>query len=224
MARFPTHTPSGFRDREEAGRLLAQRMKPLAGHGEAQSLLVLGLPRGGIPVAAQVARELHAPLDVFMVRKLGFPGHEELAMGALASGGLRVLNQDLIDRSDLTDEEIEEETRRESAELESRERIYREGRPRPDVEGRTVILVDDGLATGASLRAGILALRQGRPARIIAAVPVASQEGYRAIAREADETVALLVPADFQAVGRWYADFHQVSDSEVKEGLAQAEA
>lgn len=203
--------------------MLAQRMKPLAARGEEQSLLVLGLPRGGVPVAAQVAKELHAPIDVFMVRKLGFPGQEELALGALASGGLRVLNQDLIDRSDLTEEEIEAETRRETDELQSRERVYREGRPRPSVEGRTVILVDDGLATGASLRAGIRALRQARPRRIIAAVPVASREGYQAVAREADDIVALMVPEDFQAVGRWYADFHQVSDSEVKAGLAEAE-
>lgn len=215
-----TYTPSGFRDRAEAGRLLAQRMKPLV--GREHDLLVLGLPRGGIPVAAQVAKALNAPLDVFMVRKLGFPGHEELAMGAVASGGLRVLNRYIIEQSDLTDEDIDEETRRESAELASREKIYREGKPRLKIEGRTVIVVDDGLATGASLRAGILALRQGRPARIIAAVPVASREGYQAIAREADETVALLVPDDFQAVGQWYRDFHQVSDGEVKQELASA--
>lgn len=213
-----TYTPSGFRDRAEAGRLLAQRMKPLV--GREHDLLILGLPRGGIPVAAQVAKALHAPLDVFMVRKLGFPGHEELAMGAVASGGLRVLNRAIIEQGDLTDEDIDEETRRESAELASREKIYREGKPKLKLEGRTVIVVDDGLATGASLRAGILALRQGRPARIIAAVPVASREGYQAIAREADETVALLVPDDFQAVGQWYRDFHQVSDGEVKEELA----
>lgn len=215
-----TYTPSGFRDRAEAGRLLAQRVKPLV--GREHDLLVLGLPRGGIPVAAQVAKALNAPLDVFMVRKLGFPGHEELAMGAVASGGLRVLNRYIIEQSDLTDEDIDEETRRESAELASREKIYREGKPRLKIEGRTLVVVDDGLATGASLRAGILALRQGRPARIIAAVPVASREGYQAIAREADETVALLVPDDFQAVGQWYRDFHQISDGEVKQELASA--
>jgi putative phosphoribosyl transferase len=217
-------SPYGFRDRAEAGRLLAERVEPLVGRGKAQNLLVLGLPRGGIPVAAQVAKALKAPLDTLVVRKLGFPGHEELAMGALASGGLRVLNRGLIEQSDLTDEEIEEETRREAREIEERERAYRAGKPRLDVEGRTVIVVDDGLATGATLRAGLLALRQGRPARVIAAVPVASREGYLAIAREADETVALLVPDDFQAVGQFYRDFRQVSDGEVREELALAEA
>lgn len=202
--------------------MLARRLKPLAARGDPRSLIVLGLPRGGVPVAAEVARELHAPLDVFLVRKLGFPGQEELAIGALASGGLRVLNQDLIDSGGVTAEEIEAETRRETEELQGREHAYREGRPRLSVEGRTVILVDDGLATGATLRAGIRALRQGRPERIVAAVPVASREGYLAAAREADDIVALMVPEDFQAVGRWYADFHQVSDSEVKAGLAEA--
>lgn len=219
-----SHSPSGFRDRAEAGRLLARRMEPLVGRGNAENLLVLGLPRGGIPVAAQVARALGARLDVFMVRKLGFPGHEELAMGALASGGLRVLNRELIEESGIGDEEVEAETRREAEALSALEWKYREGRPAPVVEGRTVILVDDGLATGATLRAGILALRQGRPARILAAVPVASREGYSAIAREADGITALLVPDAFRAVGQWYRDFHQVSDSEVREELAAAGA
>lgn len=199
-------------------------MKPLVGRGDVKGLLVLGLPRGGIPVAVQVAKALHAPLDVLVVRKLGFPGHEELAMGALASGGLRVLNRDILERSEVTEEEIEAETRREAEELAGREKAYRGDRPGPDVEGRTVIVVDDGLATGATLRAGVLALRQARPARIIAAVPVASREGYRAIAREADQTVALIVPETFQAVGQWYQDFHQVTDDEVREGLAAAPA
>lgn len=221
LAGIASISPSGFRDRAEAGRLLAQRVKPLVGRGDARNLLVLGLPRGGIPVAAQVAQSLQAPLDVFLVRKLGFPGQEELAMGALASGGLRVLNHDIIAGSGLHDSDIEDATARESRELAVRERLYREGRPPLDVEGKVVIVVDDGLATGATLRAGILALRQGRPLRIFAAVPVASREGYRAIAREADEIVALLVPEDFRAVGRWYRDFRQVSDSEVREALLE---
>jgi putative phosphoribosyl transferase len=175
-------------------------------------------------VAAQVARTLHAPLDAFVVRKLGFPGQEELAMGALASGGLRVLNRDLIDRGGVTEEAVDEETRREAAELEARERVYRAGKPPLQVEGKTVIVVDDGLATGATLLAGIRALRQGRPARIIAAVPVSSREGWRAVQREADEVACLLVPEGFRAVGQWYRDFHQVSDGEVKENLHPAEA
>lgn len=216
MAGIASISPSGFRDRVEAGRLLAQRVKPLAGRGDARNLLVLGLPRGGIPVAAQVAHALQAPLDVFLVRKLGFPGREELAMGALASRGLQVLNHDIIAGSGLHDSDIEDAILRESEVLKARERMYREGRAPLDVEGRTVIVVDDGLATGATLRAGILALRQGRPYRLIAAVPVASREGYRDVAREADETVALLVPEDFGAVGRWYRDFRQVPDGEVR--------
>lgn len=221
MAGTASISPSGFRDRAEAGRLLAQRVKPLAGRGDARNLLVLGLPRGGIPVAAQVARLLHAPLDVLLVRKLGFPGRKEVAMGAIASGGLRVLNPDLIAGSGLHASDIEDATARESEELIARERLYRGGRPPLDVEGRTVIVVDDGLATGATMRAGILALRQGRPHRLIAAVPVASREGYRAIAREADETAALLVPEDFRAVGRWYRDFRPIGDAEVREALLE---
>ena len=211
----------GFMDRREAGRLLAEALR---GYARRTDVLVLGLPRGGVPVAAEVAVSLDAPLDVFVVRKLGFPGQEELAMGAVASGGIRVLNRDLLRRAGIDDDALETETRRRLEELETREAAYRLGLPAEKTENRTVILVDDGLATGASMRAAIQALRQARPARIVAAVPVASREGLEAVNREADEVICLSAPAGFTAVGEWYADFRQVSDAEVRECLAEAAA
>jgi putative phosphoribosyl transferase len=211
--------PARYRDRADAGRWLAQALRHYAGRSD---VLVLGLPRGGIPVAAEIAARLHAPLDAFLVRKLGFPGRKELAMGAVASGGLRVLNRDIIGDGGVSDEQLEAETRRQKAELAARETYYRQGRPASNVESRTVILVDDGVATGASLRVALLALRQARPARIIAAVPVASREGLEAAHRDADEVVCPLVPEDFSAVGQWYEDFSSVPDEEVRVALARS--
>jgi putative phosphoribosyl transferase len=202
-----------FANRADAGRRLGEALKAYSGRSD---VTVLGLPRGGVPVAAEVASRLGAPLDAFVVRKLGFPGHEELAMGAVASGGLRVLNRDVLRSGGVDDEQVEAETRKQWLEVEAREKAYRLGRAPLPVEGRVVILVDDGLATGASLRAAIQAVRQARPARIVAAVPVASREGLEAANREADEVVCLMVPADFMAVGQWYDDFRQVSDEEVR--------
>jgi len=186
--------------------------------------VVLALPRGGVPVAFEVARELRAPLDVFVVRKLGLPGHEELAMGALATGGVRVINHDLVRALRLPETIMEAVTARERREMERREHLYRGERPPLDVGGRTVILVDDGVATGSSMRAAVLALRQRRPGRIVVAVPVGPPETCTALQEEADEVICANSPVDFDAVGQSYNNFSQTTDAEVKELLERAAA
>lgn len=210
-----------FRDRRDAGRRLAALLSAYANRSD---VLVLALPRGGVPVAFEVARALDAPLDVFLVRKLGVPGHEELAMGAIASGGVGVLNDELVRDLNLPAHVVAAVTAREQQELARRERLYRGDRPRPEVHGRTVILVDDGLATGATMSAAIKALRQQRPDRIVVAVPVAAPESCAALREEADDIVCAITPEPFYAVGLWYADFSQTTDEEVRDLLAQARA
>lgn len=209
----------GFADRADAGRQLAEKLSEYAGRPD---VIVLGLPRGGVPVAYEVAKRLHAPLDVFIVRKLGVPGFEELAAGAIASGGVRVLNQDVMRAIPYADEAIEAVTTKETAELERREQIYREGRPPPELRDRIVILVDDGLATGATMRAAVKALRERGAAKIVVAVPVGPPDTCRELEQEADETVCLSTPIFFQAVGQYYEDFSQTSDDDVRELLASA--
>src|SRR5262245_45964453 len=204
-----------FRDRTDAGRRLAEALSQYAGRPD---LVVLALPRGGVPVAFEVARTLDAPLDVFLVRKLGLPGHEELAMGAIASGGVRVLNDEVVRVLDLSPQLIEEVARTEQQELERRERVYRDDRPPVDVRGKTVLLVDDGLATGSTMRAAVAALRRQGPARIIVAVPVGASDSCEEL-QEADEVVCAKMPEPFRAVGMWYEDFSQTTDEEVRELL-----
>jgi predicted phosphoribosyltransferase len=208
-----------FHDRYDAGRQLAAHLTRYAGRPD---VLVLALPRGGLPVAYEVARALGAPLDVFLVRKLGVPGREELAMGAIASGGVRVLNDEVVRALRIPEEVIDAVAAEEQAELERRERTYRDGRPAPDVRGRTVILVDDGLATGSSMRAAVEALRLRGPARIVVAVPVGAPETCAALREIADEVVCAYEPERFAAVGLWYADFSQTSDEEVRQLLVRA--
>jgi predicted phosphoribosyltransferase len=208
-----------FLDRYEGGRELAGLLVPYAHRPDT---VVLALPRGGVPVAYEVARALGAPLDVFLVRKLGAPSHEELAMGAIASGGVRVLNREVVDELQVTREEIDATAEREGRELQRREERYRDGRPPPDVHGRTVILVDDGLATGTTMRAAVAALRQQGPARIVVAVPVGATESCEDLAAEADEVLCARRPEPFYAVGLWYRDFAQTTDEEVRELLALA--
>src|ERR1043166_8588013 len=208
-----------FPNRAEAGRELAEKLGSYTGR---DNVIVLGLPRGGVPVAYEVAKRLRAPLDVFVVRKLGVPGFEELAAGAIASGGVRVLNDDVMRAIPHADEAIETLTARETAELERREHEYRDGRPAPELRGRVVILVDDGLATGATMRAAVKALRQSGAAKIVAAVPVGPPDSCREIEQEADETICLSTPEVFQAVGQYYEDFSQTSDQDVREVLSRA--
>jgi len=208
-----------FRDRTEAGRRLAAK---LTAYANCPDVLVLALPRGGAPVAYEVAQALHAPLDVFLVRKLGLPGHEELAMGAIASGGTRVLNEEVVSQLNIYEEVIEAVAAEEQQELTRRERAYRGERPAPNVHDRTVILVDDGLATGSTMRAAVAALRRQNPARIIVAVPVGSPETCAELEREADEVVCARMPEPFYAVGLWYDDFTQTTDEEVHDLLARA--
>jgi len=210
----------GFVDRGEAGRQLARSLRRYAGRADA---LVLALPRGGVPVGYEVARGLDLPLDVFLVRKLGVPGREELAMGAIASGGVRVVNPEVVELLRIPAHVIDAVAAREEGELERRERDYREDRPAPDVRGLTVILVDDGLATGSSMRAAVAALRRRKAARIVVGVPVSAAEACIDLRREVDEMVCLLTPRHFNAVGEWYQDFSQTTDSEVCELLARAE-
>lgn len=210
--------PPRFRDRRDAGRKLAEK---LTSQVNAPNVLVLALPRGGVPVADEVARALKAPLDIFLVRKLGVPGHEELAMGAVATGGISVLNREIIRGLDIPDNAIEAIAAREQQELSRRELLYRDGRPGPDVRDRTVILVDDGLATGATMRAAVQALRRQHPARIVAAVPTASPDTCEALKAEADEIVCAMTPEPFVAVGYWYEDFTQTTDDEVRALLAR---
>ena len=210
--------PGLFRDRREAGRLLAAK---LTGYANRPDVIVLALPRGGVPVADEVARALGAPLDVFVVRKLGVPGSEELAMGAVATGGVRVLNDQLVNRLGIPDHLIDAVAVREGQELARRERLYRGGRPLLDVRDRTVILVDDGLATGATMHAAIAALRQLHPARIVVAVPTASPETCEEMRAEVDDVICAITLEPFQAVGRWYQDFAQTTDEEVQDLLTR---
>jgi putative phosphoribosyl transferase len=208
-----------FADRREAGRELARHLTRYAGRPD---VLVLALPRGGVPVGYEVARALHVPLDVFVVRKLGVPGQEELAMGALATGDVLVLDQDLARQLHLSASQLEAVVRAEREELRRRELAYRGTRPVPDVEKRTVILVDDGLATGSTVRAAIYALRQRKPASIVVAAPVGPEEACREMAQIVDEVVCARKPEPFHAVGLWYRDFGQTEDDEVRELLESA--
>ncbi len=210
---------SPYCDRRDAGRFLAER---LAGYASRPDVLVLALPRGGVPVAYEVALALGAPLDVFLVRKLGVPGHEELAMGALATGGVRLINANVVNDLGISPEVLDRVTATERAELERREREYRGNRPAPEVRGRTVLLVDDGLATGASMRAAVAALRQRQPARIVVAVPVAARSTCEKFQKEVDEIVCAWMPDPFHAVGLWYMDFSQTTDDEVRDLLRRA--
>jgi len=209
-----------FRDRMDAGRQLADRLTTYTGRSD---VLVLGLPRGGVPVAAEIAARLHAPLDVFLVRKLGVPSHPELAMGAIAEGGVKVLSQSIIRDLDIPAPLVEQVAVRERLELERRGTAFRGARGAPSVADRVVILVDDGLATGASMEAAILALRTLKPARIIVAVPVGAAETCARIRAMADELVVVSMPDDFRAVGLWYEDFDQTTDEEVVAALAGAQ-
>jgi predicted phosphoribosyltransferase len=208
-----------FRDRQHAGQVLAELLESYAGRDD---VVVLGLPRGGVPVAYEVARALRVPLDVFMVRKLGVPGHEELAMGAIASGGAVVHNEDVVRGLRLSPETLEQTAQRERRELARREHAYRGDRPPPDLTGRTVIVVDDGLATGASMRAAIAAVRALGPARVVVAVPAAPASTCREMRAIVDEMVCARTPSPFLAVGQSYWDFRQTTDDEVRELLHAA--
>lgn len=215
----PDH-PMPFSNRREAGVELAQCLEK---YRDDPDLVVLALPRGGVPVAYEVARALGARLDIFLVRKLGVPGHQELAMGAIASGGVRVLNEDVVRWYRILDEVIDAVAAREQAELQRREQLYRGGRPSLPLEGRTVVLIDDGLATGSTMRAAVEAVRARGPKRIVVAVPVGAEGTCGELAQLADEVVCAHAPVDFRAVGLWYRDFSQTSDDEVRE-LLQASA
>jgi putative phosphoribosyl transferase len=205
-----------FQDRVHAGQLLAHQLNAYV---DRRDVLILALPRGGVPVAREIARSLHAPLDILLVRKLGALGQEELAMGAIASGGVRVLNDDVVQALHVPPRVIDLVTARELRELARREDLYRGGRPGPDVAGKTVILVDDGLATGSTMRAAIAALRQARPKRIVVAVPIAAAPTCRELGEEVDEIVCLHTPEPFYSVGFWYEDFSQTGDEEIREML-----
>jgi putative phosphoribosyl transferase len=213
---FPEIEPR-FHDRADAGRVLASL---LSGYADRTDLIVLALPRGGVPVAYEVARALGAPLDVFLVRKLGVPGHEELAMGAIASGGIRLINEDVVRAYRVRAADIDKVAKDEQKELERREREYRDGRQLPPLHDRTVILVDDGLATGATMRVAVLALREESPAQIVVAVPVAAAEACDEFRSLVDDIVCAETPTPFYAVGVWYDDFTQTTDEEVHDILA----
>ena len=206
-----------FQDRADAGRFLATKLDKFA---KRTDVVVLGLPRGGVPVAYEVARKLNAPLDIFVVRKLGVPGHEELAMGAIASGGVRVLNQEVLSHLHIPDDIIALVVDNEQRELERREREYRGDHAPLDLRGRVVILVDDGLATGSSMHAAVQAVRQSEPSRIVVAVPVGARETCESFQNEVDTmAICAITPEPFQAVGSWYADFSQVTDEDVQKLL-----
>lgn len=208
-----------FRDRFDAGRRLAAT---LAAYADRPDLVVLALPRGGVPVGYEVATALHAPLDVMLVRKLGVPGHEELAMGAIASGGVRVISDDVVRALGIPDRAIAAVAANEERELKRRESAYRGDQPPADLRGRTVILVDDGLATGSTMRAAVAALKAQRPKHLVVAVPVAAAETCESLRSEVDEVVCALTPEPFLAVGQWYQDFSQFTDKEVRELLQAA--
>ncbi len=210
-----------FRDRFEAGRRLAAAMAHYAGR---PNLLVLALPRGGVPVGYELAGALNAPLDVMLVRKLGVPGQEELAMGAIASGGVRIISDEVVSALAIPDRLIATVAADEEHELKRRERNYRGDRPQPEVRGRTVILVDDGLATGSTMRAAVAAIKSQNPERLVVAVPVAAPETCQALKKEVDEVICALAPEPFFAVGNWYQDFSQTTDEEVRELLRRAAA
>jgi len=208
-----------FRDRRDAGRKLAQKLVAYVGRSD---VIVLALPRGGVPVAYEVALALRAPLDIFIVRKLGLPGHEELAIGAIASGGARVLNEDIIQYLGISEAVIAAIAQRELQELQRRELAYRGEHPPLEVEGRTIILIDDGLATGASMRAAVAGLRLQNPAYIVVAVPTAAPETCEALEPEVDQMICATTPEPFYGVGRWYEDFSQTTDEEVRTLLQEA--
>jgi putative phosphoribosyl transferase len=206
-----------LRDRRQAGRVLAQRLEHLRGRPD---LLVLALPRGGVAVGYEVAHALNAQLDIFVVRKLGFPGHEEYAMGAIASGGVRVMNP--LPGISVSPEDVAQVVAREQDELTRRELLYRGDRPAVSLRGRTVVVVDDGLATGSTMRAAVLAIRQQKPAWLVVAVPVGAEETCEMLRADADEVVCAATPRPFRAVGLWYQDFPQSTDEEVHDLLAEA--
>jgi predicted phosphoribosyltransferase len=208
-----------FKDRKDAGRVLARKLSAYAGQTD---VLILALPRGGVPVAYEVALALNAPLDIFLVRKLGLPGREELAIGAIASGGIRVLNEDIIRALGVPEEVINIVARNELQELQRREHNYRGDRPTPELRSRKVILIDDGLATGASMRAAVVGVRAQHPARIIIAVPAAAPELCDAFQFEVDEMVCAMTPEPFYGLSRWYEDFSQTNDEEVRMFLREA--
>lgn len=211
-----------FQNRSDAGQFLAEKLNEYANRSD---VVVLGLPRGGVPVAYEVARKLKAPLDIFVVRKLGVPGHEELAMGAIASGGVRVLNHDVLTQLTIPDDIIELVIENEQREVERREHEYRADRPLPDLRNQTVIVVDDGLATGSTMRAAVRAVREQHPKKIVVAVPVGARETCESFKDEVDTiAVCAITPEPFTAVGLWYADFSQTTDDEVRRILASAQA
>lgn len=210
-----------FEDRREAGEFLAEQLTEYADRSD---VLVLALPRGGVPVGYEVARKLHAPLDVFTVRKLGYPGNEEYAMGAIATGGVRVLNQDAIDDLNLTEEDVKRTVEEAEQELERREHIYRADRTMPTIKGRTVLLVDDGMATGSSMAAAVKALKQYEPGQIIVAVPAASAITCKQFEDDVNSVICAITPEPFMSVGVWYENFEQMQDEEVRELLDSARA
>lgn len=207
-----------FRNRTEAGQLLAVRLRSYANRADA---LVLGLPRGGVPVAYEVAKALNVPLDICLVRKLGVPAHKELAMGAIASDGVRVLNYDIVSWLGISSKTVDDVAAREWKELQRRDRTYRGDRPRPEIRDRTVIVVDDGIATGATMKAAIAVLQQQQPAHLIVAIPVAPPQICTELSREVDSVVCLITPQDFYAIGVWYEDFSQTTDDTVRELLTK---
>jgi putative phosphoribosyl transferase len=208
-----------FRDRREAGRRLAQSLAPYANRDD---VVILALPRGGVPVAFEVARALGAPLDVFPVRKLGAPGHPEFAIGAIAAGGVRILTKDAIEELGISPAVVEQVAERERLELERRDKVYHGDRPKPPLKGKTVLVMDDGLATGSTMEAAVSALRQYQPAKIIVAAPVGASETCRRMRAVADDVVCLETPEPFNAVGSWYQVFDQTTDAEVIELLQAA--
>jgi len=208
-----------FRDRAEAGRLLAEKLKRFQGRDD---VVVLALPRGGIPVGFEVSQMLHAPLEPFVVRKLGVPGHEELAMGAIASGDTCFINEDIVKTLQIVPEQLERVIQSEQRELARRESQYRDPQQPVNITGKTVILVDDGLATGATMHAAVEGVKTHQPAAIVIAVPVSARDTYNKFQREVDDTVAVALPDEFNSVGQWYRDFHQTTDQEVAELLERA--